>query len=225
MQKDLIIKICREYKDEFYNKIKDIKYESKGIFNSEMLLCVAILKKLKIKEIWESGRARGQSTKILAENFKDDDVQIYSIEINKNTENDVVAKNRLKDYKNLHLIYGDSTVIFQQKIENPSIILIDGPKGDTSFNLILNLIENKNIKAFFIHDCHKDSPHRKLFEEKFQHIFFSDDMDFVKEFRDLDNICWESKNLDKKSFWTKPYHRGNREMQSYAPTLGVIFNI
>jgi ubiquinone/menaquinone biosynthesis C-methylase UbiE len=66
MNKSEILKICSEEKEEFANRIRDLPYEDKGIFNSEMLLFVALSKYFDVSSIWESGRARAQSTVVLS---------------------------------------------------------------------------------------------------------------------------------------------------------------
>lgn len=220
MKTQEIIKICEKNKDEFENIIKDICYEQKGIFNSEMLLVFSLVKHLNIKEIWESGRARGQSTKILAECFKN--LKIYSIEILKDTEDDNVSLNRLKEYNNLVFLYGNSVeIMLKEKFESKEVaVLIDGPKGMKAINLASLLLKNKNVRIVFLHDYHKDSPLRGDIEEKYKNVFFTDNKKYVEKFKNLDDKCWiEHAKIDRYL-----YRRGNKEMKSYSSTLCVIFN-
>ena len=222
MNKDEIIRICEKYKIYFYETCKIIPYEDKGIFNSEMLLFIALAKELNITEIWESGRARGQSTKILAECFKDIETNLHSIESLIDTDDDRTAKERLTNYRNLELIYGNSVILLPQKIrsDKETFVLIGGPKGTTAIDLASILLKKMNVKAVFLHDYHKDSPLREVIERTFENTFFTDDEDYVERFRDLDDNCW----IEHAKIGRQPYSRNGRKMQSYSSTLGVIFN-
>ena len=218
-----IIDVCKRYKIFFEKIIKDVPYENKGIFNSEMLLFCALSNYFKVSEIWESGRARGQSTKIIAEIYKGTDVKIHSIELLKDTEDSEIAEKRLKDYTNLDIKYGQSKIIIPENInkQKNTSVLIDGPKGMEAINLAGKLLENTNVKLVFLHDYHKDSPLRKVVKERFPNSFFTDNNDYVEEFKDLDDNCW----IEHNKVCRYPYRRGNRTMQSYSSTLCVIFNI
>ncbi len=219
LRKRQIIKLCKDNQKKFYNTVKDIRYQVKSVHPSEMLMFVSVTKYLNIKRIIESGRARGQSTKIIAKSFKNKEYEIISIEIDKYKKDSIIAMQRLK-YHNLKLLYGDFQKIIFNFIRKPCVVLIDGPKKERALKLALRLIKEKNVKAIFIHDIHKDLPFRKEAEDIFRDIFFSDDSDYVKEFSYLDKEAWENK---KKRGWY-PYMRNGKKMKSYSSTLGVIFN-
>ncbi|MFA5395058.1 MAG: hypothetical protein WC346_03475 [Methanogenium sp.] len=222
MNKNEIIKICEETKNEFLRTIDNIKFEDKGIFNSEMLLFVSLAKKFDIEEIWESGRARGQSTKVLSEFFKNYNIRIHSIEIMPETEDDIIAIKRLQRYPNLEILYGDSKKTLIQKLENDknTFVLVDGPKGTEAIRLAREILKKNNTKAVFLHDYHKDSPLREVVEKTFKNTFFTDDEEYVEKFRDLDDKCW----IEHSKIGRYPYMRGERKMKSYSSTLCVIFN-
>lgn len=224
MRAEKIIHIVREAKDKFQVATKNVAYETKGIINSEMLLFFGISEYLKVRRIIESGRARGQSTKITAEYFKDEPIDIFSIEKDKYTKDTLIALDRLKKYKKLHLLYGKSEKIIPSLTIKPCTILIDGPKGDAAINLALQLVNNKNIKAIFIHDVHRDSPHREIIENIFTSTYFSDNEVFVEFFQDLDKSCWDQITKHPKTRNWGPYRRNSQKMKSYSATLGVIFN-
>ncbi len=57
LNKEEIIKICTNHLATFKNSIKNMKYELKGIFNSEMLLFISLTHYFGVKLIIESGRA------------------------------------------------------------------------------------------------------------------------------------------------------------------------
>lgn len=224
MKPEEIIHIAQEAKDKFQVATRNVAYEAKGIINSEMLLFLGISEHLKVRRIIESGRARGQSTKITAEYFKDEPTDIFSIEKDKYTKDTLIALDRLKKYKKLHLLYGKSEKIIPSLTIKPCTILIDGPKGDDAINLALQLINNKNIKAIFIHDVHQDSPHREIIENIFTSTYFSDNNAFVESFQGLDKDCWSQMAKYPSSRNRGPYKRDSLTMKSYSSTLGVIFN-
>lgn len=223
MEKKDIIDICQKNKEEFRETIGRINCERKGIFNSEMLMFVSVVRELGVKTIIESGRARGQSTKVISNFFKGNDYKIYSIESQKYTKDALIANKRLKEIKNLELMFGNTCYVLPKllkELKEPCCILIDGPKGDEAIQLSIKLLKNNLVKAVFIHDVHKNTPHRDIIETLFLHTFFSDDKDYVEHFKDLDIRCWEKYNRNELS----PYLRKGKKIQSYASTLGIIFN-
>jgi len=68
--KDEIIKVCLDNLPKFKEIIQEMRFENKGIFNSEMLLFISLVNYFGVNLIIESGRARGYSTQIIAEFFK-----------------------------------------------------------------------------------------------------------------------------------------------------------
>ena len=91
-----VIQICRNQKEPFLEVAQSVPYQLKGIFNSEMLLFCAFTKHLGFHHIIESGRARGNSTEILARYFENSpSVLIHSVELLKYTEDSLIAMQRL----------------------------------------------------------------------------------------------------------------------------------
>ncbi len=223
LSKKEIIKICSDYSHFFKQSIKNMKYEAKGIFNSEMLLLVALTKHLNVNLIIESGRSRGQSTKIIAENFKDQKYKIFSIEFTKYSSDIRIAFERLKKYKNLVQIFGDSFKILPKLISEECVVLIDGPKTG-ALNLTFQTLQNPLVKAVFLHDTYKRSLNRNRIDFMFLNTFSSDDTKYIDKFRNLDKYCWIDLRRYKNYKDWGPYRRGNRKMASYFSTLTVLFN-
>jgi len=226
MNKTEIIKYCEQNVRRFCEKTStnSYTYTVKGIINSELLLVCSVIKMLECTLIIESGRARGQSTKVLADFFGTSDYNIHSIEFNKFTKDSIIAMKRLKGYKNLKLHFGDSFKIAQNLIERDCCVLIDGPKGRDAIRLTIDLLTNPLVKVVSIHDCYKGSDTRKLLEEIFNYTFFSDDKTFIDKFSFVDNKCWEIINTYKDYRYSSPYIRDGQRVDSYFATLGVIFN-
>src|SRR5438132_9956820 len=97
-----------------------------GIWESEMFLFYAAIKPFAPKQILESGRARGKSTLILARCFPE--ARIVSVEYERESENAPAAEAKLKNERNIDLLYGDSREILPGRLQNGDAVLIDGPK-------------------------------------------------------------------------------------------------
>ena len=219
--KEEIIKTAKECLKSFKRIVKHEPYKIRGVFSSEVLLIISIAQYFGVKTIIESGRARGYSTKLFAEFFKKDpNFKIISIDSDKNSKDAKYGEKQLKDYKNIQLVYGDTNKIIKEYITDNCVVFIDGPKGDNALILAAKLINNDYVKAICIHDFHKNAFQRNIFEIIFTNTFFSDDKDFVEEFRFLDDKCQKA----LKDRGEAPYLRKGQKIESYASTVGVIFN-
>jgi len=200
--------------------VDDMAFDDKGVFNSELLLFIAVADLLEVDRIVESGRARGYSTRILAEYFQDTDIDIVSIEKLQGTKDDEIAREYLSGYGHLELRYGDTRDLVSEVLTQSTCILIDGPKGDDALTLALDLLKRDKPEVVFVHDLHRNTLHRDLSELLFTYTFYSDDRDYVRQFKHLDEPCWEYLEDDQ---WG-PYLRKGEEVDSYASTFGVFFN-
>ena len=73
--------------------------------------------------IIESGRARGQSTHVLALMFPES--EIASIEFDEKSPDCLVAAARLASFKNVQLLFGDSTKLIPSMLIENDVVLID----------------------------------------------------------------------------------------------------
>jgi len=169
----------------FRNVISDIPPEAGfgGIWESEMFLFFAGVKPCEPRQILESGRARGKSTSILASCFPQS--RIVSVELERDSENAPAAEAKLKDLKNVELLYGDSRRLLPERLEPGDAVLIDGPKGFRSIELAMELLRTGKPCAVFVHDFPRASPWRRFVERHWQNVFFGDDPLFEK-FKVLD---------------------------------------
>ena len=215
-----IIHICKKEREYFSDIIKDLHYEIKGIFNSELLFLCSLSKFLNVRNIIESGRARGYSTEVLSRFFKDDPlVRIYSIEYLKYSKDSIIALKKLYKYGNLRFFFGNSFSILPHFTHfGSNVVLIDGPKGKHAVQLASLLLRNPLVKAVFIHDLHKDTEIRSIVEKNYPIVFSTDNLKFVKIFNGLDKPCWDVYS-DRG-----PFRRGEVKMKSYGPTLTMILN-
>lgn len=219
-----IEEICNFNLSSFKNSLDGLSYEKGGIFNSEMLLIISLIKHFGVKLIIESGRARGQSTRVIAENFKNSDYKIFSIEYNKYSPDVRISNGKLKKYTNVNLLFGDSFKILPNLITDDCCVLIDGPKRVAAIQLGIEALKNPKVKAVFIHDLYKDSPHRKVVERIFKNYFFTDNKNYVNTFKHLDLNCWIEQRNYRETKSIGPYRRGKKTFKSYGPTLLAIFN-
>ena len=154
-----------------------------GIWESEMFLFYAAVCPYAPKQILESGRARGKSTLILARCFPNS--RIVSVEFDRQSENAAAAEQKLKPFRNVEILYGDSREILPQRLQTGDAVLIDGPKDFRALKLALELLRTGKPCAVFIHDFPPNSPWRKFVERNWPDAFFGDDPLF-QPFQNLD---------------------------------------
>jgi hypothetical protein len=160
-------------RDEFRRLIADIPYERKGILNSEMYFLWLCAGTVKPKRVLESGRARGQSTLILARCFPD--AEIISVEYGRNSPDVPVAEARLKGEANVRLLFGDATQLLPQMAEPGDIALIDGPKGFRGVRFALDLLAGGEVPLVFVHDAGPGTGERRFFERALPAARYSDE--------------------------------------------------
>jgi hypothetical protein len=144
-----------------------------GVWESEMFLFFAAVKPFEPGQILESGRARGKSTSILARCFPSS--RIVSVELERDSDNAPAAEAKLRDYRNVELLYGDSRQILPERLQSGDAVLIDGPKGFRSVELALDLLRTGKPCGVFVHDFPAGSPWRKFVERHWPNVFFGDD--------------------------------------------------
>lgn len=217
--KNLVLKSIN--KPDLMEALAEETYEARGILNSEMLTVLSLIDDLDIDIIIESGRARGQSTYILAKYLQQSKVEIHSIELNRDSDA-WFAEQRLASFDNVNLYYGDSNYLIGKILKNyPNkkvALLIDGPKGYTALKLLEKTITmSDQIVIGFIHDLMwltEGKTNDRYYSDKlFDRLFFTDDYDYVKYTHNLDSLNDEH----------QPYYKGPFYTGSYGPTLGIIF--
>ncbi len=155
-----------------------------GVWESEMFLFYAAVRPYAPKQILESGRARGKSTLILARCFPN--ARIISVEFDSRSGNAAAAEEKLKPYRNVEILYGDSREILPQRIQAGDAVLIDGPKDFRALKLALQLLRTSKPCAVFIHDFPKNTSQRRFVERNWSDAFFGDDPLFER-FQSLDD--------------------------------------
>jgi hypothetical protein len=212
-------------------------FEPQGIYNSEMAAILAVCRKLEVEIIIESGRSRGQSTYILAKYLAASGADIHSIELVRDAHA-VFAETRLAEYEScIKLHYGDSNDLFPELIGQASgrriAILIDGPKSRKAIDLLSQaIVSSPDVVVGFIHDLQrlrKGVPYlsRTLVTRYFDKVFFTDDDDYVRAFRHLDQFVFAQPPTNPASepppYRPSPYHKHGEYTASYGPTLAIIF--
>lgn len=175
-------------------------HEERDILNSEMLAFCSLCKQLGIEVIIESGRCKGQSTKY--------------------------AEKKLISYKNVELIYADSTKIIATLLKRYAgkkiAIILDEPKGQVAVNLLMNCFSSPDVYLGAIHAAKKGTIARQLMPKLFPVSFYTDDRDFVERYKNLDMSAIVPENEVNEHSW-RPYMKGEQHMESYGPTLAIIF--
>lgn len=168
----------------YVSLVEGVPYETKGILSSEILFMISCIPDIFTGQIIESGRARGQSTLILAMAFLQS--RILSIELNEDSPDVPVAMARLKGYENVSLVYGDSNVILPTITKEGDVVLIDGPKMFAAVRLALTVLQKNKPVAVFIHDVDVTTPERKFLDMFLPESRFSDRREFAETSAFLD---------------------------------------
>jgi hypothetical protein len=206
-------------------------YEQRGILNSEMLTVCALCDRLGAEVIIESGRARGQSTWVLARYFQHSGrsgrpVNIASIELERDADA-VFAEERLANFANVQLLYGDAfkmLPLMLKSLEGRRIaILLDGPKGAPAIELLRRCFaQSTDVVAGFIHDTRRGTPQRAQLEESAHRVFFTDDEEFVAAYSHLDRTCVPGDGEEITMHTWRPGMKGEDRIESYGPTLAIL---
>jgi hypothetical protein len=204
-----------------YQAIADEPYEHRGILHSEMALIIHTCRRLGVEVVIESGRARGQSTYLLAKYMPD--AEINSVELRDHPD-ELIARERLAPFRNVRLFSGDGREIIPalaRATTKPTAILCDGPKGAAAVDIIFRCFHLPHVKAGFIHDMRRldhggPSPHRAAAVAAFKDHRFSDDP------RVTAAVSWMDANIAASGGPCGPAHEA--EFGSYGPTVGVFFN-
>ncbi|MEX2218274.1 MAG: methyltransferase domain-containing protein [Phycisphaerales bacterium] len=214
-------------------------YEERGILHSEMLAVCGVCGSLGVDLVIESGRARGQSTLVLARFFEGTGTRIVSIELERG-EDAAFAEERLRGFAHVELVYGDSFRLLPEVIRaNPGkriAVLLDGPKGIPAIEFLDALFEEHGpgapapcdagggtLVAGFIHDMRKQTPQRERLEARPGRLFFTDDEPYTAEFGDLDRACLPREGAPITMHTWRPFKKGEDPIPSYGPTLAVVF--
>ena len=151
---------------------EQVPYEAQGILYSEILFLLACLEGTQTKRLIESGRARAQSTLLLSLALPD--VEIISIELDPNSPDAPFAAERLKDRRNVRLLFGDSRIVVPDLLQEGDVVLIDGPKGFRSIRFALSLLMDGRASQVFLHDLTFGTPKRSFVAANFPEARFSD---------------------------------------------------
>lgn len=206
-------------------------FRIRGILHSEMLMCVSLIRSLRITRVIETGRAGGQSTEILARWLRGNAPLIHfdSIELDDKSADALPTVNRINDIGfpvNLH--FGDANVLLPELLDScidSTLVLIDGPKGIDAVTLAFQALMRDNVKVVCIHDIHKNDKRLRAFVQRnWSDLFASDHPDFVRNFSYLDDPCWKEHQQHNLFKGWGPYKRGRHKMLSYGPTLLCFLN-
>lgn len=213
-----LLPAARQLLPQLQRIAQETSYEQKGILFSEMLFLGACLDGKKPARIIESGRARGQSTHVLALMFPD--TEIASIEYDDKSPDCPIAAQRLAPFKNVKLLFGDSTKLIPDMLREGDVVLIDGPKHFRAIRLALELMSTGKPEAVFIHDVDRSVPERHYLDQSVPGLVYSDEPEFVKEFSSLDDKCWPVGGAHDTAW--EPYQFGVGDLRSYGPTMGCM---
>jgi len=184
--------------ERFRRRVAAMPYERKGILYSEMLFFCVCAASSQPRRILESGRARGQSTLLLALCFPE--LQIVSLEHDAGSPDVPVAAARLEPFRNVELRFGDATRLLPELAAEGDVVLIDGPKGFRSIRLALKLLAQGRVSMVFLHDMTRGTPERRFLEGHVPGTLYSDEPGFAALARRLDDAAQIPDELQ----WKRP---------------------
>jgi hypothetical protein len=196
-------------------------YEARGILHSEMALVIHTCRALDIEVFIESGRARGQSTYMLAKYLPD--AHIHSIDARPGHPDEAFALERLKGFGNVTLFHGDGAValpaLVKESAPKRTAVLCDGPKGLFAVAIVEKCLRHSHVLAGFIHDMRPidhgvPSPYRAAAAAVFPGATFSDDPAFVAA------TSWMDAKVAAANGPVGAEQQ--RVFGSYGPTVGVF---
>jgi hypothetical protein len=219
--------------EDLIKEISEIKYLPRGIYNSEMLLMISVLKFLNVETVLESRRARGHSTQLISKLLQNDDSHksLISLDFKKDSDSEYAEIN-LAQYPKTKLIYGDANFILKKIVRKKFsqsdryAVLLDGPKSFNALYLTAKLIRYKIPPVvLFIHDMRKFQKDGKFPLQRFMcsvifdRVFFSDEFQIKPMVRMCDESIFllddttQLNNVNSPNFLFR---------ESYGPTLAVI---
>lgn len=199
--------------------IRGLVVESRGVLNSEGACFAGLCRRLGVQNVVESGRARAQSTLLMAQLLPD--VHIFSIESARDTDAQY-GVSRVQGLSNVTLMEGDARTLATGVLEGlkgPTALFLDGPKGKEAVRLAQQLVaDHEHVVLVGIHDMHRNDTtarglpniSRHWFSHAFDRHIFSDDADLVSAYSHLDVGSGIS-----------PHRKGPWDLGSYGPTLGL----
>jgi len=197
----------------FQSRVAGITYERKGILYSEMFFLHLCTQAAKPSRIFESGRARGQSTLLLSTIFSD--LQVVSIESDPTSPDVQVAQERLRGRDNVSMRFGDATRILPAEVRKGDVVLIDGPKGFRGLRLALRLLATGRVMQVCVHDCALGTEERTFLDAHLRGALYSDSIEFARIARGLDAACWADIPPDRR-------FDGERPPRAYGYGLACI---
>jgi predicted O-methyltransferase YrrM len=186
--------------EAFRSRVAAIPYEAKGILYSEMFFFYLCARAVGARRIVESGRARGQSTLVLARCFPE--LPVISVEYDAHSPDAAVALARLKGLDNLELRFGDATRLLPRIVQRGDAVIIDGPKGYRGLRLALRLLAQGHVAAVFLHDIGRGSAQRRFLQARLPRALYSDDPGFARLAHVLDAAVRETIPLEQR--WREP---------------------
>jgi predicted O-methyltransferase YrrM len=157
-----VLRAARAEIEAFRARVAGLPYERKGILYSEMFFLWLCARAARPARILESGRARGQSTALLALCFPQ--LPIVSVEHDAASPDAAVAAERLRPFARVELRFGDARRLLPALARPGDVALIDGPKGFAAVRLALRLLAQRRVAMLFLHDVRPGTPERAFLE-------------------------------------------------------------
>jgi hypothetical protein len=184
---DGVLRAASAELEAFQARIGPVPYERKGVLYSEMFFLYLCARAARPARILESGRARGQSTALLAVLFPQ--LPVVSVEHDPASPDVAVAAERLRGFANVELRFGDATRLLPSLARPGDVALIDGPKGFRALRLALRLLAQGTVSMVFVHDVGPGTRERAFLERRLPGTLYSDEPRFAAIAHSLDGAA------------------------------------
>lgn len=190
--------IIAAYLPTFLKNVGGIHYIRRGVFWSELLAFSALAKHAGVENVVESGTGLGFSATVLSCLF------MHVTTIGQEATPPGLPSN-------VYPVKGDAWEHMWKYVEGGDAVLIDGPKGEEAVLLAQEACAyNERPSILAVHDCQRGSVARRLLEEAFPEMWYTDDAAFVADFGYMDDECAAMAASRGKIFAT------------HGPTLGIL---
>ena len=174
----------RKYRPSTPRRVHECRSVNRGVLKLELLFVYATIADHRPRQIVESGRYLGQSTRLLSLCYPD--IPIVSIEYDADSPVAPQAIERLRDRPNVAPLFGNSRELLPRLTLPGDVVVIDGPKDLRALRLALETIVKRRPAMVFIHDCYKGTAVRRFLDRHLPETFYCDHPQFVARFHDLD---------------------------------------
>jgi hypothetical protein len=223
-----VIDAAAQFKNMVDWRIHDIR--NTGMLPSEVLAVCGVIEELNVEVMIEVGKPANNNKRIFENILKDDNTTIICLD-SKNNVNERSNQSTINKYINnqnkFRYIFRSIGDVVKNNKNKRVAILFKGPLKTDLFHIFSKIITNhENVKVGFFHGCWMPgpktaNPQKREINKYYDRLFFTDDIEYVRQFGSLDEVNKTSEICQSDDFFF-PYTKNNQKIGSYGPTLAVV---